>query len=206
MPIAHPTVSGLAYTPLEQPTSLNTAQPTSFGPTMTCRAPISSSLAHRRVTQGFLLGATFMSLPLYTKTLAPDIVLSKPLVPSDTSPPQSSTQINSPKWTHSFPPPQYSHVEPRANPKKTLISNSSKIIPFVIQRKIAKFPQTQLIQLVTLFSVCLRVLPFSEPSLEIQAPKSATNPDQTAQIPLIPHGPLIRDPMLILFSPWPVLT
>jgi hypothetical protein len=60
------------------------------------------------------------------------------------------------------PPPQWFYVDPRSNPSITPISNSPKIFLFVIQRKSLKFPQIKFLHLVTLFPVCLRVLPFSE--------------------------------------------
>jgi hypothetical protein len=97
------------------------------------------------------------------------------------------------------PPPQYLHVGIRPNPKKKPILNSPQTILFAIQHKIAKFLQNNKLQLVTLFSVCLRVLPFSEPPLKIPTTKNRTNSGQTLKIPPFLTVPLLRDPELILF-------
>jgi hypothetical protein len=88
------------------------------------------------------------------------------------------TQLNSPQ-THKLaqvvPPPQQPHVEPRVKPKKTPKSDSPNSILFVNQRRILKFPQNTNVQLVTLFPVDLRVLPFSEFPLKKSKPQNLFN-------------------------------
>jgi hypothetical protein len=86
------------------------------------------------------------------------------------------------------PPPQYTYVDPRAKSKKRVNPNSPNNILFVIQRKISKFPQNIVLHLVTLFSVCLRVLPFFEHS-----PKKF----QTSNL----FKPRSTDPIIGSFSP-----
>jgi hypothetical protein len=72
----------------------------------------------------------------------------------------------------SGPPPQWLHVELRPEPQKNPNLNSPKEILFVIQRKTAEFPQDKNLQLVTLFLVCLRVLPFWKDSPKKSQPKN----------------------------------
>jgi hypothetical protein len=67
-------------------------------------------------------------------------------------------------------------VAPRPKTPKTPNLNSPSLILFAIQRKKAKFLQNSFVHLVTLFSVYLRVLPFSE------VPPQKPNPQKTSQI------------------------
>jgi hypothetical protein len=61
---------------------------------------------------------------------------------------------------------------PAHKPKKSPNLNSPNPILFAIQRKTAEFPQNKKRHLATLFSVRLRVLPFSEfPPLKFQSQK-----------------------------------
>jgi hypothetical protein len=87
------------------------------------------------------------------------------------------------KCTHKFPqkhtivpPPQRLHVDPRPKPQKIANLNSSNQFLFVIQHKILKFPQNKILQLVTQFSVCLRVFPFSELDLQNSKTPNSFNP------------------------------
>jgi hypothetical protein len=77
----------------------------------------------------------------------------------------SINTINSPK-VHTnctkSPPSSPTHVDPRPKTKKRVNWNSSNPILFVNQRDFPEFPQNIKPHLVTLFSVYLRVLPFSE--------------------------------------------
>jgi hypothetical protein len=78
---------------------------------------------------------------------------------------------SSPQMHTNVPPPQYLYVDPRLKLKKTSNPNSSKKILFAKQRETLKFPQNRKVQLVTLFSVHLRVFPFSDQPQKIQFPK-----------------------------------
>jgi hypothetical protein len=69
---------------------------------------------------------------------------------------------NRQKSNTSVPPPQYPYVEPRTKPQKSPTSNSPIKFLFVNQREPFKFPHYKVFHLVTLFSVCLRLLPFFE--------------------------------------------
>jgi hypothetical protein len=95
-------------------------------------------------------------------------------------------------------------VEHRAKTQKSPFLNSPKNILFAKQREFPKFLQNNFLHLVTLFSVDLRVLPFSEPLLKIPTKNSNSNPGQNPSIPPILAVPLLRDPELILFYTSPV--
>jgi hypothetical protein len=92
-------------------------------------------------------------------------------------------------------------VGTRPNPKKKPIPNSPIKNLFVKQRETLKFPQKQKLQLVTLFSVRLRQLPFSEP------PQKNSNQSKLSKTPPIDlisahsRRPIIKGPPpdLILF-------
>jgi hypothetical protein len=80
----------------------------------------------------------------------------------------------------------------RPNPKKTPIPNSPKKILFVKQRENLKFLQNIKVQLVTLISVYLRMLPFSD-----RPPKSPINQKIPKPQPNDPnlssfHSPIIK--------------
>jgi hypothetical protein len=66
-------------------------------------------------------------------------------------------------------------VDPPANPQKSPNLNPPTRILFVNQREPLKFPQNKKLQLVTLFSVSLRVLPFSELAPKIQSTQKTSN-------------------------------
>jgi hypothetical protein len=83
-------------------------------------------------------------------------------------------------------------VASRPNPQKIATLNSPNIILFAIQRKTAKFLQYKKLHLVTQFSVCLRVLPFSEPPFQKSGQKTATNPVQLTKIPPFLMVPIIK--------------
>jgi hypothetical protein len=104
------------------------------------------------------------------------------------------------------PPPQCTYVEPRPNFKKSLNLNSPQKILFAIQRKTAEFPQNIFLHLVTLFSVCSRLLPFSELLFQkFQTPRSFQPLSSWPLFQLILVVLLLRDHSLILFYPLPVL-
>jgi hypothetical protein len=82
----------------------------------------------------------------------------------------------SPKRTINVPPPHTLHVDPRIKSQKSYKTNSSQTIPFVKQRETQLSPKNIKPHLVTLFPVCLRVLPFFD-----RSPKSqkSSNPSPT---------------------------
>jgi hypothetical protein len=118
-------------------------------------------------------------------------------------PPQPSTQTQIPQNTQSetliVPPPQWHYVEPRPKPQKTLNINSPKYILFVKQRKNPKFLQNIKPHLVTLFSVRLRVLPFSDHLPKTQNSQNCSNYPQSTAILAHSRRPILRDHGLILF-------
>jgi hypothetical protein len=85
-------------------------------------------------------------------------------------------------------------VDHRPKLQKTPNLNSPKQILFTNQRKTPNFPQDKKRQLVTLFSVYLRVLPFSEPLFSktqiLKVPKPAPIPLFLANS----HRPIIKGP------------
>jgi hypothetical protein len=83
-------------------------------------------------------------------------------------------------------------VDLRVKPQKSLNSNSPKRILFVKQREFPKFPQNKTLQLVTQFSVCLRVLPFSELSPKIQLTKNLFKTQSNPQNSAIFRSPIIK--------------
>jgi hypothetical protein len=83
------------------------------------------------------------------------------------------------------PPPPHPHVETRTKTPKTPNFNSSKNILFAIQRKIPKFPQKKKPQLVTLFPVYSRLLPFSELGPQKSPAQNLSNSYSTD--PIISH-------------------
>jgi hypothetical protein len=66
-------------------------------------------------------------------------------------------------------------VDPRVKSQNRPKSKPPILILFGNQRKIPKFPQNIFLQLVTLFSVYLRVLPFSEVQPKTRKPKNLSN-------------------------------
>jgi hypothetical protein len=90
------------------------------------------------------------------------------------------------------PPPHLPTWEHRPKTQKPPTLNSPNQILFAIQHKIVKFLQYKELHLVTQFSVCLRVFPFSEPPPKKSDQKTQSNPVQLTQIPPIPHGPIIK--------------
>jgi hypothetical protein len=109
------------------------------------------------------------------------------------------------KCTQVVPPPHKLHVDPRVKPQKIPILNSPVSILFVNQRETTKFLQNFFLHLVTLFSVRLRVLPFSEVTPQNQITKNLFKVPQLTINSAISHRPLIRDRKLILFYPSPVI-
>jgi hypothetical protein len=85
--------------------------------------------------------------------------------------------LNDLTWTHAY------------KPKKSPFLDSPKKIPFVNQRENLKFLQNIKVQLVTLFSVYLRVLPFSD------QPQKSPIPQNLSRLPSIdPFLSLSRSP------------
>jgi hypothetical protein len=82
-------------------------------------------------------------------------------------------------------------VEPLPKTKKTPNLNSPKFILFAIQRKNPIFPQNKKHHLVTLFSVYLRDLPFSE-----MFPQKSQNPKNVSNsYPVGPFYPFLTVPI-----------
>jgi hypothetical protein len=83
-------------------------------------------------------------------------------------------------------------VELRVKPPKSPNPNSPQIILFVKQRKFLNSPKNPILHLVTQFSVCLRVFPFSEPTLKNPIPKFRTISGQKIQISPFLAVPIIK--------------
>jgi hypothetical protein len=85
-------------------------------------------------------------------------------------------------------------VDTRLKTQKNPILNSPIPNLFAIQRKTPKFPPNKKLHLVTLFSVCLRVFPFSELDPKTQTTKNLFNPAQLTQSSAISHRPILKGP------------
>jgi hypothetical protein len=91
-------------------------------------------------------------------------------------------------------------VDSRLQPSKSPTFNSPILILFVNQREIPKFPQNILRHLATLFSVRLRVHPFSKNSSKNPIPQKLSKPPELTTILANFRGPIIKGqrPDLIL--------
>jgi hypothetical protein len=120
--------------------------------------------------------------------------------PGPTTKPQNSPKSTG--GTHIVPPSSMVPRGPTPKPqKKSLKSKWPCTRSFAIQRRIQKFLQNIKLQLVTLISVCLRDLPFSEPGPKTQFPKKLSNFPSVDPIFGSLSSSLIRGPHpdLILF-------
>jgi hypothetical protein len=91
-------------------------------------------------------------------------------------------------------------VDSRPKPKKPSNPSSPKTFLFVNQRKSLKFPQNKKIHLVTLFSVHLRVFPFSDQPLKTSNPQKLSESRSIDPVLAISRRPIIKGlrPDLIL--------
>jgi hypothetical protein len=174
-------------------------QRTSHQSTITyIRAPITTFRAH--ITPNLELFVTYLHTYIILIQSNPRTQKQRSITYTGLS--LKQIQLKPPNHTKKHttdPPPQCTHADSRPKTKKTVNLNSPNSILFVIQRKISEFLHYKKRHLVTLFSVCLRVFPFSKNSPKTQFTQNFSNLGQSTTIQLFFVVPLLRDDTLILF-------